>query len=105
MEDKVLFKILLIIKGNGDITQFLRDGYTYGQIANFINELKERELVDFNEEKRFSISSKGSKELERLNNKYGRKNSDKWIVTEDSSRIEKLGKNQIYLPNRNELNF
>jgi hypothetical protein len=31
--------------------------------------------------------------------------SEKWIVPENKSRIDKLKENEVYLPNRNELHF
>jgi len=104
MKDTILFKLLLIVKGNGNITDLRKDGHSYVRIAEFINYLEEEELAEKKDGK-FTISNTGMKRLKELNKKHDRKNFTQWIVPEDRSRVDKLDKSFVYLPNQNELNF
>jgi predicted transcriptional regulator len=105
MQDSILFKILVIVKGNGNITSLLKDGYKYGQIANFMNELVVQEYVEKKVDKGVVISEKGVEKLNQLNKKYKRDNSDRWITPDFKNIIEKIGDNDVYLPNQKELYF
>lgn len=104
MKDSIRQKLLLLIKHNGSITELIKDGFTYGQIASFINVLGEEEdLKDVNG--KIVLSEKAENWLKEQSEIKPRKGSDKWILPEEKSRIEKIDRNYVYLPNRNELHF
>jgi len=105
MKEQVLQKVLLIVKGNGNITSLLKDGFKYSQIAEFVNHIITENFVERNEKNSLEISEKGLQKLEELNSKHKRNNSNKWIVPDYKSRIEKLKENDVFLPNQNELFF
>jgi len=104
MKDAILFKLLLVVKGSGNITDLRKDGHSYVRIAEFIQYLEEEELAE-KKDGRFTLSDTGIQRLKELNKKYDRKHFNQWIVPEDRSRVDKLDKNFVYLPNQNELNF
>ncbi len=104
MKDAILFKLLLVVKGSGYITDLKKDGYSYVRIAEFFNYLDKEGLVEKKDDK-LTLSNTGMKRLKELNKKYDRKHFNQWIVPEDRSRVDKLDKNFVYLPNQNELNF
>jgi len=104
MKDAILFKLLLIVKGNGNITELKKDGHSYVRIAEFVKYLVDEELAEKKDGK-LSLSDIGMKRLKELNKKHDRKNFTQWIVPEDRSRVDKLDKSFVYLPNQNELNF
>ena len=62
MEDVIRLKILILLKKNGTITELIKDGFTYGQIANMINELVKEDFVKENNNK-LSITEIGEKWL------------------------------------------
>lgn len=105
MKDSILFKLLLSIKGNGSVTTFLKDGYKYSQIAKFVNYVVKEEFVGKNEKGTLVLSEKGNNKIKELNKKYSRVNSNQWIAPDDSSKISKLGENDIYLPIPNKFLF
>ncbi len=105
MQDSILFKILMIVKGNGNITSLIKDGYKYGQIAEFVNYIIVEKYVVRNDKQAIVLSEKGQEKLIELNKKYKRNSSNQWIAPDNKSRVGKLNENDVYLPNQNELFF
>jgi hypothetical protein len=104
MEETTIIKILLIIQNNGSITELIRDGFTYGQIANMTTDVVEKGYIEEKDDA-LVLSEDGKKWLEvnfKENKLIG---SERWIVPEEKSRIDKLKENEVYLPSRNELHF
>ncbi len=104
MEDSIKLKLLLILKNRGSITDLIKDGFTYGQIADMISHLVEEGYADEIDDQ-LQVSEKGMKwlNIEFKTNKL--KGSESWIVPEKRSKIPQVDKNEVYLPNRNELHF
>ncbi|MEY8862481.1 hypothetical protein [Tenacibaculum singaporense] len=104
MEETTILKMLLIIQNNGSITELLKDGYTYGQIAIMTSQLVEEKYIEEKEDS-LVLSAHGKEWLE-INFKENKLiGSERWILPENRSKIEKLNKNEVYLPSRNELHF
>lgn len=104
MEEAVKIKFLLIFKNQGSITELLKDGFTYGQIAKFVNDLINEEFI-VEKEAKLILSDTAEKWLSDNFKKNKLKGSDSWIVPEEKSKIIKLKENELYLPNRGELHF
>ena len=69
MKDAILFKLLLVVKGSGNITDLRKDGHSYVRIAEFIQYLEEEELAE-KKDGRFTLSDTGIQRLKELNKKY-----------------------------------
>jgi len=104
MEETTIIKMLLIIQKNGSITELLKDGFSYGQIANMTTDIVEKGYV-VEKEGSLILSEDGEKWLESNFKENKLIGSEKWIVPENKSRIVKLKENEVYLPSRNELHF
>ncbi len=104
MEETIVIKMLLIIQNNGSITELIKDGFTYGQVANMTTNLVEIGYVEEKEEA-LVVSEEGKEWLESNFKKNKLIGSERWIVPEEKSKIEKLEINEVYLPSRNELHF
>lgn len=104
MKDSIRHKILLLIKHNGSITELIKDGFTYGQIAYFINQLSEDSYIkDF--DGKLELTDEAELFLKEIGAKNQKKGGGRWILPEEKSKIEKIKRNDVYLPNRNELHF
>lgn len=102
MEDSVKILLLKIIKFNGDLAPLVKLGYEYSQITSLIS----AEIVEANAEYRSGIlviTEKGNSLIEQISK--NRKNGSQWIEPEIESRIPRIQKNFIFLPNQNDLNF
>ena len=104
MDGKTIIKMLLIIQKNGSITELIKDGFTYGQIANMTTDLVKIGYIEEKEET-LRVSEEGQNWLDSNFKENKLVGSEKWIVPENKSRIDKLKENEVYLPNRNELHF
>lgn len=104
MEDVIKIKLLFLIKKNSSITELLKDGFTYGQIANMINELA---LLDFIREieGKLTITEFAENWISKFKVVNKLKGFEFWILPEEKSKIEKFNEKDVYLPHRNELNF
>lgn len=104
MKDSIRHKLLLLIKHNGSITELIKDGFTYGQIASLINLLgEEADVTDV--DGKLVLTEKAENWLKEQSELKPRTGSDKWILPEEKSKIEKIERNEVYLPSRNELHF
>jgi hypothetical protein len=96
--------LLKIINKNGNIEPLKELGYEYSQIVTFIkNEISDRNAEYKNGE--LKLTPKGIEILKNLENKTNKKGSSKWIEPELQSRISKLDKNDVFLPNKDDLWF
>jgi hypothetical protein len=104
MQEEVKLILLKLVKSNGNLQPVIEMGFEYSQIINFLNLLATEELL-IKEKNKILITEKGIYEIDRLNKKFNRFNSAQWIEPENESKIKKIEKDFIYLPNRNELSF
>jgi hypothetical protein len=102
ISDSVRLLLLKIIHYNGNIEPLNEMGYEFSQIVDFI----EREISLKNaayENGKLKLTEKGLSVLESRNNKRKKDGSSKWIEPEIQSKISPLDKNDIFLPNQNDL--
>lgn len=103
MNESIKTLLLKIIKYSGDINPLIKLGYEYSQIINLIAiEVDEGNAQYLNGE--LFITEKGNMLISNLinNRKQG---SESWIEPEIESKISKIDKNFIYLPNKKDLSF
>ena len=102
MQTVIKILLLKIIKGNGDISILFKEGYEYSQILDFIKELiKDGYLIKHGN--KLVLTNNGILEIEKLNKELKRTKINKWIEPEHRSKISQIDKNDIFLPNQNEL--
>ena len=104
MEDVVKIKLLFLVKKNSSITELLKDGFTYSQIANMINELVLQGFIKEIDEK-LTITDLSENWISKFKVSNKLKGFDSWILPEEKSKIEKFNEKDVYLPHRNELHF
>ena len=104
MNDKHIYILLEVIKSNGDIRRLKREGVDYIQIAELTKIFIENGWVTYDNDK-IHLSEKGEEQLEKLEVKNKIRNKEEWIDKEKESRIPKLSKDFIFLPNQNEIHF
>lgn len=104
MNKKNLYLLLTIVKNNGSIKRLTREGLTFKMIAEISNSaIKEGYLIY--ENNLTTLSSTGNQFIEDFGPEFKLTNKDEWIQKDFSSKIKRLEKDFIFLPNQNELNF
>lgn len=96
--------LLKIIDKNGNVEPLREFGYEYSQIISFISD----EVIKNNAEHKngkLSLTEKGKSLLGSLEEQKQVSGSKRWIEPEFQNRISKLDKNDVFLPNQDDLWF
>ncbi len=102
--NNVLLILLRIIKYDGSLAPLTGLGYEYVQILQLLKDLETKEFVK-KENGVMTLTDLGNNKMEELIKKSGKKNAEMWIDPEIHSRVAKLDKDDVYLPNQNALWF
>jgi hypothetical protein len=91
--------LLRLIRKNGDVSMFLRKGFTYAQIFKQIEEFKEHSLVVLNQEEGvINITQKGIGKIDEMNKLSGMADSNAWIMPLYEQKVKSIEINAVYLP-------
>ena len=104
LPNQVRLFLLKIIDNNGNIEPLSELGYEYSQIVNFIkHEINENNAAYNNGE--LILTLQGKSLIVSLEKEKKKKGSNTWIEQEIQSKISILDKNDVFLPNQNDLSF
>lgn len=104
MNDTNLYILLSVIKNNGDIRRLKREGMEYLEIAELTNQIISNQLATYVDDT-ISLTADGQNKLIELEKTIKKTKKKNWIDKEIKSKISRLDKNFIFLPNQNELEF
>jgi hypothetical protein len=105
MNEHFLYNLLIVVKNNGDATRLIREGLTYKQIADMTKAAIKDEYIIFNENDELTTTKKGDSKITDLDSEFKKTDKTQWIEAENKSKVPKLEKKFIFLPNQNEINF
>ena len=104
MKNKFLYILLEIIDQNGDIRRLVNEGLDYKSIGDLTNEaLKDNYLIL--KDKKLILTEKGLQKKENDSSNFKRVNKSEWILPSLKNQIKKISKNDIFLPEEDELFF
>ncbi len=104
MRKKNIILLLHLIKSNGNIKQLIREGLTYKNISDLLETLVIKELIIYDNQK-IKLTKTGDEYLKNGQQIIKKQDKNLWIETENKSKIPKLEKKFIFLPNQNEIHF
>lgn len=104
MNPKSTYLLLKIVKNNGNVKRLIHENLNFKEIADLTNIAMSEGLIIFNNEN-LILSALGEKKYSELLDKFKEQNKDKWIEKEIESKIPRLEKDFIFLPDQNELDF
>ena len=104
MKEKEFYILLTIVKSNGDVKKLTREGVSYKSIAEMTNKAILDNLIIY-ENYSISLTDKRNEILLELGKRLKIIDKSNWIEPENESKIQKLDKNEVYLPNQNDLFF
>ena len=96
--------LLDIIHNSGNIKKLLREKITYKEISELTTKLASDNYLTYIE-KKIILTKSGRKALENGMGSLKETNKDLWIKPEIESRVSKIDKKFIFLPNQSELDF
>lgn len=104
MTTEIELLLLRLVKSNGNISPVIKMGYQYSQVIGFLDVLiEEKKLMKQNN--KITITELGREEIDLLNKKFRRSNSSLWIEPATQNKITKIGINDIFLPDQDDLSF
>lgn len=104
MNDTHKAYLLKIIRFDGNLTPLIDLGYDYIELIAEIESFLEKEYVTENEGI-LSITQKGKDFITSSNKDSSKSNLTKFIEPEHQSKIPKLDKDDIFLPEANVIDF
>ena len=104
MNDSNLFILLKVIKSNGEIRRLKREGLEYYEIAELTNKIISDNFASYNDDN-IVLTLRGERKLKDLETIITKTRKENWIDKEVKSKINKMDKNFIYLPDQNDLDF
>lgn len=96
--------LLHIIKHHRNIDQLIREGLSYRKITSLVSENVKDNLLKY-EQDELKLTEFGEKIYEENVGLIKKRNKNKWIQKDERSKIPKIPKDSIFLPNQNYLNF
>ncbi|MBP2619108.1 MAG: hypothetical protein ACN6OJ_00315 [Chryseobacterium sp.] len=104
MNEKHLYLILLKVKNNTSISELQFEGLNYSEITELLKYIAIEKLIIETEDS-IILSDSGNKKFEELSITYKKTNKKEWIKPDEKSLIQKLKKNDIFVPRSSELTF
>jgi len=104
IRDKYLFYLLHIIRYNGSVDTLINFGLEYSQITNYLLQAIDDGLVE-NKEGVLELSNLGKERFLHLDKKLNPNNSNRYLLPQDTNKITKIDKFEIYLPDKTKLGF
>ena len=97
---KYLYNMLRIIDKKRPIKDLIDLGLDYSQIANLISELLSLEYITDDDETGLILTGSGKEELNKLSDMLPEIKSSDWINPMVDQRVTKIGKYDIYIPEK-----
>lgn len=104
MKNKHIYILLEIIKNNGNVKRLVHEGLKFSQIADLTSEIISNEYAKYKGDNIF-LTELGLDYLSEFRENFKKREKESWIVKEEKSKISKIDKDFIYLPNQKELSF
>ena len=104
MPKKNTILLLHIIKNHRNVDQLIREGLTYRDITALISDNVEANFINYNEDI-LELTATGEHIYQENKGLLSKKNKNEWIQKDERSRIAKISKESIFLPNQNDLIF
>lgn len=100
MNRKVKYQLLKLILSNGNILEFVNQGYEFGQITKFLDILSEEGSTSFNSENKLVVTEYGREFMKEFAEENNLKNASKWILPQESKWTTPMRQLDIYLPKK-----
>lgn len=105
MKDKILYLLLDIVVKNSDARRLTNEGLDYKAIGELTHSALKEGYLQIDENRKLKLTAKGSLKYELDGKNLKKTDKDMWIRPQTNSRISKIDRNDIFLPNQTELNF
>ena len=98
MNEQLLYRLLKIIKHNGNIWDIIGEGYEFGQITYILDTLKNRGHLLTDEIGKTSVTELGEAYLAGYEANQGIRNYSKWVLPRSEMWHAPMKLSEIYIP-------
>ncbi|RYE57543.1 MAG: hypothetical protein EOP48_05580 [Sphingobacteriales bacterium] len=103
-EEQLILSLLRVVNDNKGISSLLYHDLSYKEIGDLTQVAVDRKLIT-RIGRQITLTEQGKELLSTFRSNLKTKNKKEWIKPEESSQIEKLPDNFIFLPNPNDLSL
>ena len=104
MNEKKLYLALLKVNNNTSISELLYEGMNYSEITDLLKYIRNEGYITESNDS-LLLSEKGNQIFSDLSNTYKKTVKKDWIRQDEKNIIKKMRKNDIFVPDSNELTF
>lgn len=98
MDEQLTYKLLKIMKHNGNVWELIYSGYEFGQVAFFLDMIKHNQYISIDETGKASISSAGETFITEFESNNCIKQYSKWILPRNEMWQKPVNPAFIYIP-------
>lgn len=98
MNKHLVYRLLKIIKHNGNIWELVNAGYEFGQLTHFIDTLKADDYISTDDDARIVVSPTGDAFINGFETNNNIKQYSKWILPRVEMWQKPISKFDVYIP-------
>ena len=97
MDEQLTYQLLKIMKHNGNVWELISGGYEFGQVAFFLDTLKQEHYIALDEIGKTLITPDGEAFLSRFEENNHIKRYSKWVLPRSEMWSKPVGSSFIYI--------
>ena len=98
MDEQLTYQLLKIMKHNGNVWELISGGYEFGQVAFFLDTLKQERYITVDETGKTLITPSGEAFLSHFEENNHIKRYSKWVLPRSEMWSKPAGPSFIYIP-------
>lgn len=98
MKEQLLYQLLKILKHNGNVWDLINEGYEFGQVTHFVDELQTENYISTDAEGKTHITAIADAFILGFEANNGIRNYSKWILPRSEMWHKPIGLTSIYVP-------
>lgn len=98
MKEQLIYQLLKILKHNGNVWDLIREGYEFGQITFFVDDLLCKKYISTDMSGKTTITPIGEAFISGFESNNGIQNYSKWILPRSEMWSKPMGQASIYIP-------
>ena len=98
MKEQLLYQLLKILKHNGNVWDLINEGYEFGQVTHFMDELQAKNYIATASSGKTSITPVGDAFIIGFEANNNIQNYSKWILPRSEMWNKPISLTSIYIP-------
>lgn len=100
MNEQLIYQLLKILKYNGNVWDIINNGYEFGQVTYFIDDLKAKNYISTDETGKTSVTPIGDAFISGFEADNSIRQYSKWVLPRSEMWHKPVGAAYIYIPQK-----